>query len=313
MVTIILGGAGFIGTYVVKNLACRGEDIIVYDLYAPNYTEGSQFSKEVTNRIVFERGDVLDLFNLLRVIKRHKPDRIIHLAAMLQEAELNPAKAFKVNCESVINILEIARTVESIKRIVFASSGHVYGHGIYDPVDEEHPKNPNDFYGITKLLGELYGLKYHERFGIDFVVTRLAPTYGPGRKRSTPIMDFVKNAIEEKKTKMPYGGDHRIEYAFVEDIAEGLVLACLSNEIEHRVFNIGTGKAYSLFEVAELVKSIIPKADIELGQGIIPGADVRGPFKIDRAISELQYSPRYDLKKGVQECIKWYKKLTSFH
>jgi len=157
------------------------------------------------------------------------------------------------------------------------------------------------------------GLNYAELYGVDFVSVRMAANYGPPITSAQPragagtITTFVINALDGKPTVLEKGGDQRIEYTYVLDTVNGWALAHRAEKLKHRVYNISSGRLNSLFETAEVVRKLIPGADIKVGSGFLTGRGWRRPpFDLTRANEELGYTPKYaDLEKGVSSYINW--------
>ncbi|MDW8045577.1 MAG: NAD(P)-dependent oxidoreductase, partial [Nitrososphaerota archaeon] len=192
---LITGGTGYIGAHLAYELATRGERVVAYDV-SPAYKalEGVKDVKVV-------KGDILDLPRLLHTIKEEKVDMIVHTAAMLtDESEQRPSSAFKINVEGTINCLEATRLF-NLKRIVYISSRSVYGYTpIGKKINEDHPKEPVSIYGITKLMGEYFGLNYVKKYGIDFIALRFPIVFGIPRAPmsfrgvSGAIMDIIQKS-----------------------------------------------------------------------------------------------------------------------
>jgi len=307
MSILVTGGAGFAGSHIVESLVNRGDEVIVYG----SISNPSNL-KSVEGRAKVEAGDILDRQRLFDVAKAHRVEKIVHTSAIgwrgtsVQE----PVKTAEVNVIGSLNVYEVAKAL-GVKRVIGFSTIWVYGKTIKEPIDEDHPCNPTIPYAITKLAAEEMGLYYHQTYGVDFIAVRPSAIYGP-RLRSgyAPIL-MLENAINGVPTKWPTGSEHRSDFVNVKDVSSAILLALDvdSAKLKHRIFNVSSGKAYTLKEVRDIIKSLIPEAEIELGSGVVEDWNqATGPISTVRAREELGYEPRYDLQEGFQEIIEWHKK-----
>ena len=241
----------------------------------------------------------------------------MHLAALMpSQARANPVTGFKVNALGTVNIFEAARTME-VERVVYTSSKGAlapitgeYGYPTYKPVDENYPTYPQGLlrvYGATKIAGELIGTVYAEDYGIEFIALRFATIYGIGKSARHGTIaihtKMIENAMVGKPTKIPYGGDEKDDMLYVKDCANAIVLACFAKNVKHHIFHIGTGRGYTLHDLASSIKKIYPKAIFDIGPGqdymSMPGAYCVMNFS--RAKEELNYTPQFSLDEGVKD------------
>lgn len=275
------------------------QDVVVYDFF-PNVSAIA----DVVDKVAMVRGDILDPIQLMEVIKRHNIEYLVHLAYLLvPESSENPTRAVRINCEGTNIVFDVAK-LTNIKRVVWASSVAVYGSAIdYGdrPVNEDDSTRPITIYGACKLFNEQMGQHYYEKFGLDNVGLRFAIVYGPGRR--TGASAFASDLIEKpalgEPAKIPYG-DSKINWHYVKDVVNAIVLACRVKKTEHRIFNT-CGQVRSVREAAEYIKKLIPEAIIDLESGewrVVP-------MQIDmtRAGRELGYEPSYTMEKGIREHI----------
>jgi len=300
MTVLITGGTGFVGSWVTREALSRGEDVIIYDLYLR-----TDAISDILDRVRVMRGDLLDLGNLIGIIKTGEVDRVIHTASYLGfESQQRPNLAVRVTCEGTANVLEAARLM-GVKRVVMTSSQAVYG--VTPPgeiVHEDHPTNPITVYGATKRLAEWLGLNYTVNYGLDFIVIRFPSIYGPtkvGRGWQVPMTDIVENPVMGKPVVISTGGDVKQEWVYVKDMAKTVVNACYAAKLQHQVFNLGSGQIYSLLDMAELVKKRIPDAVFNVGKGPDPLYGTGGPFDFTRATEELNHRISYSVEHGIAE------------
>jgi len=245
---LVTGGLGVIGAWVSRRLVDQGHEVVTYSRHID-----TSLVKDITGKITMVSGDVLDLPAILRTIKEHNIDRIVHMATALPDAlDANPYNAYRTNVNGIMNLLEAARLVE-IKRFIFSSSVAVYdaargeyAYPTYKGIDEDYPKVPTTVYGATKLFAENMTIIYNERFGVDSIILRFASVYGPGKQVRHGLLalhsKIIESALLNRPLKIRQGGDDKIDMVYVKDIANAVVLACFATSPEHRVFHVGTGR-----------------------------------------------------------------------
>ncbi|MFQ5763071.1 MAG: NAD-dependent epimerase/dehydratase family protein [Candidatus Bathyarchaeia archaeon] len=305
---VLVTGGGFIGSQLVKALVKRGDNVVVYDAF-PDLRR----LKEVEAKIQIERGDLLDLAYLVQTIRSHKINKIIHTAAVGWRAgsDKQPMRTLQVNVQGSANIYEAARLTD-VERVVGFCSYWVYGKTVREPVDEDHPLNPREgVYNVSKLMAEKWGLMYSNLYDLDFISVRPTSVYGPDQPPGNEPLAMLVNAIAGQPTKWPNGRDLRFDPICVFDLVNGVIAALDVNEakLKHRVFNLGYGKDYTIGQVADIIKKLIPGAVIDVGPGLVPEWDcATGTISIKRAEEELGYKPKYDPEKGFKLCIEHAKK-----
>jgi UDP-glucose 4-epimerase len=307
---LITGGKGVIGSCVTRYMLERGDDIIVYDTM-----RDTSLISDIMDNINVVDGDVLDLPLLLNTIKLNKVKKILHLAALIiPAAQINPYRGFQVNAMGTVNVLEAAR-ITDCERLVFTSSKGVYdeitgdhAHPTYEPINEEYPKNPVNVYGSTKLASENMCMNYIGNYGMDVVMLRFSSLYGPGRllRHGGLAMHslILENAMLGQPTRIPSGGDQREDMTYVRDVARSIALAAYAENLEHRVFNVGTGRGVTLNDTADIVRKLYPNTEIDIGPGLDcfgAGYNLYSVMDISRARAELEYEPEFDLEAGIRD------------
>lgn len=316
---LVTGGLGAIGAWVTRELVEQGTRVVTYSRHID-----TTLVKDIVDKIDCVVGDILSFPQLIQAIKNHEVERIIHLSALMPPAvEADPYMGYKINAEGSLNVLEAAR-VMGVKRVVATSSKGVYdvtkgeyGHPAYKPMDEDYPKNPNSVYGTAKLFTEYAGLDYNRIYGLDFVALRFPSPYGIGRQARHGIVAITSKIIESamlgKPLAIPQGAEQKDDFIYHRDIARGVALACFADNLEHRIFNIGTGIGETLTHMIDILKNILGEVPITIGPGLnflARAATVRySVFNIDRARRELGFSPQYDLEAGVRDYIETMRRL----
>ncbi len=301
---LVTGGAGFIGSWTVELLVREGYRVVVLD----NFSTGSLGNlARVLDRIKVVKGDIRNHVLLDEIIKRYEIDSIIHLAALVsvEEATRNPGEAVRINVNGTHNVLETARK-HDLERIVYASSAAVYGDPKYLPIDEDHPLNPKNIYGATKLGGEALVNAYHDNYGLSTISLRYFNVYGP-RMRSGPyagvIMSFIQRILQGKPPVI-YGDGHQTrDFIYVEDVAAANLLALRSKTTGS--YNVGTGREVSIRELLRIICEEIGRDIKPAYAEPRPGDIRRSVASINRSATDLGFKPRTSLRQGLKNTISY--------
>ncbi|WP_135806500.1 NAD-dependent epimerase/dehydratase family protein [Halorussus marinus] len=303
---LVTGGTGFIGSYVARDLADAGHDVVAYDLA----TDARILEKlGVADAVEVVRGDVTDPTSVIRAIRETGATRVVHLAALLTSlARENPRDAARVNVLGTNNVFEAARTLDDqIERVAWASSAAVYAPPAnYDGewVDEDELVYPDTLYGATKEYNEHQAKVYFEDHDVSHVGLRPTVAYGPYRE--TGGSAFLANIVEKPAVGEPFAveyGDQVIDWQYVEDIAQAFRKAAFAPEsaLGRRVYNV-RGEVATIREAAETVERIVPDADLEVSdEGELPWTQT---LDMTAAREDLGYEPEYDLEAGFREYVR---------
>ncbi len=320
MATIMItGGSGFLGTYVTRSLAERGDRVVIFDAVGPAPVLAA-LTAPFEQQIVFVRGQVLDLAGMLRAVQQHNVERIFHAAALYDPPYSldEPAITYQVNVTGTINVMETAR-LSGVQRVVQSSSIAVYAPRQYEPIDERHPislpsaGNPLGPYGASKAAAEIVGLTYYSTNGVDFVALRNSAIYGHGMRYPMYIKPMVENSVRGLPTRFATGGDMCRDYTHVKDITQAVIKALdvSASALTQRVFNIGSGTMHSAAQVAETVRIVLPNADIEIGAGLseLEQNDMRarGMLDLSAARQQLRYEPQFTLEAGIRDYVAMFR------
>ena len=295
----VTGGAGFVGSNIVKLLVKENHDVLVIDNMHTGKKENLQ---EIFDKIEFFELDIRNIPELENKIK--DVDGIFHEAALtiVQESFLMEEEYYDVNVKGTENIFKIAEKY-GIK-VVFASSSSVYGNTEKIPIIENNERNPINPYGKTKLEDEFLAEKYSKK-GVSIIGLRYFNIFGKGQTGSYAgvITKFV-NQLKEKKSPKIFGDGSQIrDFIFVEDIAQANLSAMLS-KINFGFFNIGTGKTTSILQLAKfLIKlynlEIFPEFSDPLNGDVQKSqADIKKSQKL------LNWTYKIEIEEGLEKMIK---------
>lgn len=309
---LVIGGAGFIGSFVVSELLKTDvAEVVIYDNFARGKASNVSASlQDPRCRLYTNGGDVRDI-DLLNDAMQGM-DGVIHLAAMwLLHCKDFPRTAFHVNIEGTFNVLE-ACVRNDIKRIVYSSSASVYGDAVEVPMTEEHPFNNRNFYGATKIAGEAMCRAYHDRYGLSYVGLRYMNVYGPHQDQTaayTGVIPIMLNKIDANEPPVINGdGSQAYDFIDVEDVGRCNVLA-LQSEATDEFYNVGTGIQTSIRELCSTILDL-KQSKLEVTYNPYSADDARRmvqnrigcPKKAQR---DLNFTYQYDLRTGLQRLIDW--------
>ncbi len=293
MKILITGGAGFVGHHLANRLV-EHHTVVVYD----NLYTGD--SRRLNSNIGFVKGDLMDLTHLSKASR--DVDVIYHLAAISRvlESVKHPRLCFDTNVTGTFNVVEVAR--EAGCKIIYASSREVYGDAQYLPVDEEHPLNPKNPYGASKLAGENMMRAMAATYDMRYVIIRLANAYGQG-DFSRVIPTFLHN-IKEGKNLVIYGSPSKIiDFIHVDDVVDALI-ECL--DVNAQILNIGSGIGTTLGELADIFasfKTFRKSFKVRVVEGNACEVD-RYIANIDKARNHIDFKPSIKLEEGVRELVE---------
>lgn len=311
---LITGGSGFIGYYITKELLSLDVEVIIYDAFLnyipplqslyPQYLEHRL--NDIKNKAYIIRGDIRNRGYFAQALNDTKPEIVIHLAAIPIAMVSNEfsEEAIQINLNGTVTVLECIRAASSVRKIVFASSSFVYGDFHYEPVDENHPTDPIDIYGGTKLSGEILTKSFGKKYGIEYTIIRPSAAYGPtdANRRVTQIL--IENAILGKPLILHNKGLDRIDFTYVKDASHGFVLATLSEKAKNEIFNITRGEGRSIKEFVDILKDMFPDLKIE-ERPPKEKRPKRGALNITKAKKLLGYEPKYNLEDGTREYVNF--------
>lgn len=241
---LITGGAGFIGQHLVKKFIESGQEVFIYD------TEPAQTS---TKTII---GDIFDFEKLKRAV--NETDTIVHLVGLADAgiAQREPGESFKLNVESLQNVLEACR-LSGRRKLIFPSSAAVYGIVEDLPIKESFPLKPTNIYSWHKYLCEKLIRAYQENFGLNFVILRLFNVYGKGNKG---VINLFAEKAQKGEMIESFGPYQYRDFIYAGDVAEALYKAAVYEKVTNRVVNIGSGEGTQIRDILDIVCEIFPQA-----------------------------------------------------
>jgi len=297
---LITGGAGFIGSHLVRALVRAGYGVRVFD----NLSTGSLDNiGDLLDAIEFVRGDVRDYGVVESAVR--DVDAVVHLAALIDVAESveKPDLYFDVNVRGTYNVVKASKNVSTF---VFASSSAVYGDPIRVPIPEDHPLMPKSPYAASKISGEAFVQAFANQYGFRPVILRLFNVYGPKQSRAYAgvIIEFIRRVSRGEPPVIFGDGEQTRDFVHVSDVVEAIMLS-LRNEEARGVFNIGSGEGVTINHLAHLILKLMGREDLKPIYAPPRPGDIRHSIAdITRAQRELRFKPKVKLEVGIKELIK---------
>lgn len=298
---LVTGAAGFLGSALANRLVREGHQVRGLDDLSAGDPD------RLHPEVLFTRGDVTDrpkLWTLLQDV-----DCVYHLAARVSvpESVLYPREYNAVNVGGTVSVMEAMRDV-GVRRVVFISSGAVYGDQETQPLREDLPPAPDSPYAVSKLAAEYYVRTIGALWGIETVSLRVFNAYGPGQPLPAahpPVVPHFLRQVARGGTLVIYGdGRQTRDFVYIDDVVEAMVAAATAPSIDRMVINIGSGVETSILDLAQAVMETLGiSADWILRQDQDPGPS-RMCADIRLAREKLGYRPRVSLREGLERMVE---------
>lgn len=299
MNVLLIGGAGFIGIHTAELLHKKGYRVVIVDDFSSS-TRDALVSKHTLYSLDASNYDALD-----SVYDRIRPDAVFIFSSVVDvPSTIKDPLTIRAGMLSLMNAAELS-VKYGVKKNIFASSGYVYGNKNIIPYSEEADLDPVNPYNISKIFAENILNFYSGRWGLNTIILRYAPTYGP-RRVIGPIADFIKKALSNESITL-YGSVTR-DYIFVEDVASANLYALEKNITGSEVINIGTGEEVSLEYVYKQICDILKIKPLEILQFESKDKEInRFCLNIEKAKTRLDFVYKNDLREGLAKTIEWIK------
>tara|TARA_Y100000741_G_scaffold251905_1_gene193796 strand:+ start:2791 stop:3711 length:921 start_codon:yes stop_codon:yes gene_type:complete len=299
---VVTGGAGFIGSNIVKKLVSRGDDVVVID----NLNTGKEENLEsVRGKILFLKDNILNI----DLLKKHTSniDGMFHQAALasVQDSFLKPEEYNDVNVNGTENILKLAK--KNNFKVVYASSSSVYGNPERIPISESDSKNPINPYAETKLKKEELAFRYSQ-ISVKVIGLRYFNVFGKGQSKE--YAGVLKLFLERIRDKLPPkingDGTQFRDFVYVEDVADANIMA-MDSDVDHEFFNVGTNTSITILDLA---KTIIKSSGLNIEP--IFGPALKGDVQktianIDLIREKIGWKPTVFLEEWINEIISMKK------
>lgn len=309
MKCLVTGGAGFIGSHLIRHLLERGILVVCLDnfdlTYDINTKKGNIAPFLENNNFELVEGDVGDRELLKDIIT--DIDYIFHEAALVSvvESMKNPVKTIKINTIGTFNILEAAIS-GNVKKVILASSAAVYGDSPVLPKNESMVPVPKSPYAISKLDCEYAARIYYQEYGLKSTSLRYFNVYGPRQDPTSPyaaaIPIFIKKALKNENIQIFGDGMQTRDFVFVNDVVQANELVMAKGD--GKTFNVANGSATSINEIAEqIIKQTDSRSSILHTKG--RSGDIKHSVADISEISKIGFKPRYNIEEGLKNTIEF--------
>lgn len=298
---LITGAAGFLGAPLANRLVSDGNSVVGLDDLSTG--DPNQLSPDVH----LVRGDINDQPKLWSILQ--DVDCVYHLAArvIIPESVLYPREYNTVNVGGTVSLMEAMRDV-GVGRVVFISSGTIYGNQKTQPVKESQRLNPHSPYAVSKIAAEYYIRTIGALWGIETVCLRVFNAYGPHQRlplTNAPVIPYcIRQALDNGTIVIHGSGDQSRDYVYIDDVVNAMVSAAVIPDINRLIINVGSGTETS---VNELIRMVIDSTEMQ-PEIVYNKTHDEGPSRMRADIStakkKLGYTPRVSLEEGLEKTIK---------
>src|SRR5687768_5950669 len=329
MRVLVTGAAGFIGYHVAERLLARGDEVVGLDnlnpYYDPTLKQARLSRLEAQKGFRFERIDLADRSAMEASFAKGAYQRVVHLAAQagVRYSVENPHAYADSNLTGTLHVLEGCRH-HRVEHLVFASTSSVYGANTKMPFSvHQNVDHPLSFYAATKKANELMAHTYAHLYGLPTTGLRFFTVYGPWGRPDMALFLFTKNILAGKPIDVFNYGNHRRDFTFVEDIAQGVVRAMDrpaqpnadwnsdapdpgTSKAPYRLYNIGNNQPVELLRYIECIENSLGK---QAQKNLLPlqAGDVPDTFAdVEDLVKDVGYKPATPVEEGVRRFIEWY-------
>ena len=323
MKLLVVGGAGYIGSHTVRQLLAAGHEVTVFDNLSSGHAQALPPEAELV------RGDLLDPDSIRAALEAHRPDAIVHFAALIEvgESMRAPGRYYRNNVTGTLNLLQSMVETRKVP-LVFSSTAAVYGTTDAVPIPEDAAMQPESVYGETKRMSEQMIHAFHVAHGLPYTVLRYfnvcgaAPggDIGEAHPNKTHLIELAcLTALGQREKMMIFGDDYPTpdgtcirDYVHVQDLADAHVLAVgalCAGKTQAATYNVGLGHGFSVREVLDAVDAVV---GTPLQRELAPrraGDPPRLVADASRIVRELGFAPRFtDLREIVQTAWDWHRR-----
>ena len=303
---VVTGGAGFVGSNMVRRLLREGARVVVLD----DFYTGAMENLPDEAGIEVIRGSVTD-YELVRDVVKGAAVVFHEAARNIIVSTRNPREDYEVNIGGTLNVLLAARET-GVPRTVYASSASVYGNPRYLPINEDDATNMLSPYAVSKFAGENYCKAFYESYGLSVAAVRYSNVYGPAQRPDNPycgvIAKFFEAAMDNEAPRIHGDGEQTRDFTYIDDVVEATLLAGLSSKAEGQVYNVGTGRETTINQLARMIIRI---AGATSEPTYVDRRDIdnirRRVVNIEKIRRELRWVPSVIIEEGLRRTYQWLK------
>lgn len=315
----LTGGSGFVGLNLIEQLLARGEEVTSFSLAPPPERARRDFAA-LPGTLRWVEGDVRDAAALAEALAASGARRVVHGAVITADAareRRDAAGIVSANVQGTVNVLEAARD-RGVERFIYLSSASVYGANACagEVLSEaDTAPLPQTLYAVTKYAAEGIARRYAFVFGMPVVAARLSAVFGRWEYdtglRDTLSPPYQLARLAERGEQAALAGAGERDWIYAADVAAGIVALMDAAELRHDVYNVGTGKTWSLLEWCERLGSAWPAFSWRLASATEAEATLdagqRSPLCIERITQDTDYRPRFGLEEAFDDYLAWMK------
>ena len=320
---LITGGAGFIGSHVVRRFVTKYPNYQIFNLDALTYAGNLENIADIEQlpNYTFVKGDIVDADFINDLFQKHQFDGVLHLAAEshVDRSITDPLAFVKTNVIGTMNLLNSAKTIWKDnydgKRFYHISTDEVYGSlGVEGLFTETTPYDPNSPYSASKASSDHFVRAYGETYGLPYVITNCSNNYGPNHFPEKLVPLFIHNIINNKPLPVYGDGKYTRDWLYVIDHAIAIDLVFHEGK-NHETYNVG---GFNEWQNIDLVKLLCQQMDIKLARAVgeseklityvkdRPGHDLRYAIDASKINKELGWKPSVTFEQGLEKTIDWY-------
>ena len=297
------GGAGFIGSEVVRQLCEQNADVTVLE----NFSSGKMEYIQGFDSVKVVKGDVCDEDAVSKMLKDQ--ELVIHLAALpfIPDSYYHPEEFFKVNALGSVNMMRGSIQSETVERFVHVSSSEVYGTAKYVPMDEEHPTRPHSTYAASKLAADRAVFTMQKEHNFPSVIVRPFNSYGPNITQPYIIPEIVLQLLTQNESIKLGNVESSRDFTYVTDTARGIIMALTNKNAVGETINLGSSREIKIRDLVFLMAKL-------LGKQVKVKRDPSRfrPYDVERLLCDytkakkiLGWEPQVSLEEGLQRTIEW--------
>lgn len=316
MTVLVTGAAGFIGRHLCERLLREGREVVGVDdlnpYYDPNLKHARLIGLQASPNFRFERLDIADAERFQRLAGTIRPNVIAHLAAQagVRASISNPFAYAHSNLNGHLSVLQAARNVESVRRLVYASSSSVYGASTRLPFREDDPcDSPVSLYAATKRADELMSESYARLYGKEHVGLRFFTVYGPMGRPDMAYWTFAEAILEGRPIRLFNHGAMRRDFTYVDDAIEAVVRVLDSDLIfgptPHRLLNVGAGAPMDLEAFVRAIEKAAGRPAVVERAPMQPGDMVETFADVQALRDAVGYAPKTPMTDGAAHFVAW--------
>ena len=300
---LVTGGAGFIGSEVVRQLVDQKVDVTVLD----NFSSGKLEYIESFDKLRVINGDICDDEAVSNAL--NDQDSVVHLAALpfIPDCYYHPEEFFRVNAMGTVKLMQESIRSETVERFVHVSSSEVYGTARYVPMDEEHPTLPHSTYAVSKLAADRAVFAMHKEHGFPAVIIRPFNSYGPNVTQPYIVPEIALQLLSSSNRVQLGNVESERDFTFVEDTARGVIMALTNKKTVGETINLGSGQAVKIRDLVSLMAKLLRRqVEIESDPARFRPYDVQRLLcDYTKAKEVLGWEPQVSLEEGVKQTIHW--------